>query len=54
MDLTMMEINNAKERDLDEWKTLFDKADSRFIYKGLRQPPGSKLGIIEAVWDNRS
>jgi hypothetical protein len=51
MDLTMMEIGNAKERDLDEWKQLFEQADERFVFKGPKMPPGSRLAILEATWD---
>jgi hypothetical protein len=52
MDLTMLEIGNAKERDLGEWKALFEKADSRFVFRGVEQPPGSSLSIIEVTWDD--
>lgn len=51
MDLTMLEIGNAKERDLAEWKSLFEQADSRFIFKGMKQPPGSRLAILETTWE---
>lgn len=51
MDLTMLEIGNAKERDLGEWKSLFAQADSRFSFQGVKQPEGSRLAIVEAVWD---
>lgn len=51
MDLTMLEIGNAKERDLGEWKILFEQADARFIFKGMEQPSGSRLAIIEAIWE---
>jgi hypothetical protein len=50
-DLTMLEIGNAKERDLEEWKALFAQADPRFTFKGLKQPEGSRLAILETVWD---
>lgn len=50
MDVTMLEIGNAKERDLDEWKALFEQADQRFEFKGMQQPPGSSLAILEATW----
>lgn len=33
MDLTMLEIGNAKERDLEEWQALFAQADLRFALK---------------------
>jgi trans-aconitate methyltransferase len=51
MDLTMLEIGNAKERDLGEWQALFAQADSKFVFKGLKQPEGSRLAILETVWD---
>ncbi|KAI4859218.1 putative O-methyltransferase [Hypoxylon rubiginosum] len=51
MDVTMLEIGNAKERDLDEWKALFEQADQRFVFKGMQQPPGSSLAILEATWE---
>lgn len=51
MDLTMLEIGNAKERDLDEWKALFQQADTRFVLKDVQQPPGSALSILEFIWE---
>lgn len=51
MDVTMLEIGNSKERDFDEWKSLFVQADQRFTFKGMTQPPGSNLSILEAAWE---
>ena len=51
MDLTMLEIGNAKERDIGEWQALFAQADSKFVFKGVKQPEGSRLAILETVWD---
>ncbi|KAL1604756.1 hypothetical protein SLS60_004296 [Paraconiothyrium brasiliense] len=51
MDLTMLEIANAKERDPEEWKGLFGEADRRFIFKGIKQFPASRLAIIETAWE---
>ncbi|KAI1098865.1 putative O-methyltransferase [Jackrogersella minutella] len=51
MDVTMLEIGNAKERDLGEWKSLFERADKRFVFKGIQQSPGSSLAILEATWE---
>ncbi|KAJ9367330.1 hypothetical protein DTO282F9_7368 [Paecilomyces variotii] len=51
MDITMLEIGNAKERDIDEWQSLFEQADPRFHFKGAKQPPGSILSILEATWE---
>jgi len=47
----MLEIGNAKERCLEEWKGLFEEADSRFVFKGMKQPPGSSLAILEMSWE---
>lgn len=46
----MLEIGNARERDVDEWETIFRQADERFIFKGARQPQGSALSILELEW----
>ena len=46
----MLEIGNAKERDIGEWGALFKQADERFIFQGARQPEGSRLSILEAEW----
>ena len=54
MDVTMLEIGNAKERDLDEWRSLFAHADTRFKFKGITQPEGSDLALIEAVWEEEN
>ncbi|KAI1411891.1 putative O-methyltransferase [Hypoxylon sp. FL1857] len=51
MDLTMLEIGNAKERDIGEWYSLFEQADSRFNFKGMALHPGSSLSILEAIWE---
>lgn len=51
MDVTMLEIGNARERNLDEWISLLGQADPRFIFKGKRQPPGSRLAILETTWE---
>ena len=50
MDLAMLEISNARECDLEEWKALFSQADARFVFKGVKQPAGSGLAIIETAW----
>jgi hypothetical protein len=50
MDVTMLELLNAKERDVDDWTALFAMADSRFKFLGATQPTGSRMSIMEAVW----
>jgi hypothetical protein len=51
MDLTMLELLNAKERDVDDWTELFAMADPRFKFLGATQPAGSRMSIMEAVWE---
>ncbi|KAH7091604.1 putative O-methyltransferase [Paraphoma chrysanthemicola] len=51
MDLTMLQIANAREREMGEWKELFGKADKRFRFVGARSLEGSKLTMLEVVWD---
>lgn len=50
MDLTMLELQNARERELQDWKDLFTLADERFKFVGVVMPPGSNLAIITAEW----
>lgn len=47
----MLELQNARERDLADWEALFAEADKRFVWKGGRQPRGSRLWILEWVWE---
>ena len=51
MDMLMLTLCNARERDRDDWKTLFKSADSRFYFVSAYIPEGSSLGIIEASWN---
>lgn len=50
-DLVMSSIQNARERELEDWKELFRKADSRFHFDRAISPPGSNHSLIVAVWD---
>lgn len=52
MDLTMMEMQNSKERELDDWAKLLEEADKRFDFTGGKQPKGSNLWILEAEWNS--
>jgi hypothetical protein len=49
---------NARDREAGEWPTLFEEADSRYKFIGVRDYPresgsnvGSRLATIEAVWE---
>ncbi|KAI9163946.1 Grayanic acid biosynthesis cluster O-methyltransferase [Paramyrothecium foliicola] len=49
-DLTMKEMQNSHERELEDWKKLFSMADSRFKFQDARQPAGSNLWIMVIEW----
>lgn len=51
MDFMMLALCNARERTLEEWTTLFAQADPRLNFRGVKQPPGSRLSILEVVWE---
>ncbi len=46
----MLAVFNSRERSLDDWKQLFQEADSRFEFVRVEEPRGSALAIIEARW----
>ena len=54
MDLNMLSILNARERDADDWRGFIAEADSRFEFQGVKRPHGSNLAIIEAIWNGRT
>lgn len=47
----MMVAMNAREREEADWKALFEKADPRYKYLGAKRPEGSRMWLIEAVWE---
>ncbi|KIW27721.1 uncharacterized protein PV07_07432 [Cladophialophora immunda] len=49
MDLEMLTNFNAKERDLDDWRSLFERADPRLKVAKVIKPPGSVNSILEVV-----
>jgi hypothetical protein len=52
-DLGMMVLLNGKRRiwrAQEGWKELFEKADERFVFEGVKVPPGCNLAIVEASW----
>ncbi|KAF2730279.1 sterigmatocystin 8-O-methyltransferase precursor [Polyplosphaeria fusca] len=50
-DLGMKGIQNAKERDPDDWSLLFRTADARFKLQEIQKPPQANLSIICAAWE---
>lgn len=49
-DLAMLASFNSKERDAEEWRALFEQADSRLKLERIVGSPGSILSVIEAKW----
>ncbi|WZH40774.1 O-methyltransferase-domain-containing protein [Fusarium acuminatum] len=45
-DLTMRQVFNAKERDIDDWEALLREADPRLVLKNVRQPEGSNMSLL--------
>ncbi|OAL70068.1 hypothetical protein A7D00_5597 [Trichophyton violaceum] len=54
MDLEMAFTFNSRERTLADWEALFKTADPGFVLKGVVNPPGSAMGILEFVWEGRN
>lgn len=50
MDIGMLQLLNAQQREMDEWPELFRRADARFHFLGARKPDGAVRWIIEAEW----
>jgi hypothetical protein len=52
LDISMKAIQNAKERDAEDWALLFRSADSRFRLHPITTPHGSNLSIVCATWED--
>jgi hypothetical protein len=50
LDLAMLGLFNAGDRSAEQWEALFQKADPRLKYQGIKYVPGSNMSFIEAVW----
>jgi hypothetical protein len=48
--MIMFSLFNSRERDADDWDHLFRSADTRYGQVKAWVPEGSRLGIVEAVW----
>ncbi|KAL8714646.1 MAG: hypothetical protein Q9220_001595 [cf. Caloplaca sp. 1 TL-2023] len=51
-DLSMMQVHNSKERELDEWVTLLKRADERLRLQNVSQPFSSTMAVLEIVRDD--
>lgn len=50
MEMLMLSLYNARERDRDAWADLFKQADNRYVVVDVQMPTGSDSGIVEARW----
>jgi hypothetical protein len=50
LDLFMQVTVNARERDPDDWRELFRRADGRFRFNGIWRPKNSRMWFVEAEW----
>ncbi|KAL7785870.1 S-adenosyl-L-methionine-dependent methyltransferase [Trichoderma ceciliae] len=50
MDVLMKTVCNSREREIDDWKSLFEQADGRFRWQGAWKTSG-KLWFIESTWE---
>lgn len=46
-DLTMKQVLNAREREVEDWSSLIHQVDSRLKIVAIRRPEGSQHSIIE-------
>ena len=51
-DLSMMQVHNSKERDLDEWVDLLKGADERLRLENVVQPFMSLMSVLEVIRDD--
>lgn len=49
-DLNMTMLFNAGDREMGDWERLFEMASPGFQFEGGRQPSGSGLWVLVAVW----
>lgn len=45
-------VFNARERTVEEWRSLLVEADPRFSLENAVQPKGSALSILDVVWND--
>jgi hypothetical protein len=50
MDLLQFVTINGREREVEDWKDLFKRADERFHFLQAWKPEKSHMWLIEAIW----
>ncbi|KAG2418567.1 hypothetical protein HFD88_001668 [Aspergillus terreus] len=54
VDVSMFSLCSAKERTLEEFRTLVESCDARFRFEGVCTPPGSGTSMLSWVFDSGS
>jgi len=49
-DLSLAASFNSRDRTVADWKALLHEADPAFVFKGVTEPKGAALGILEFVY----
>ncbi|KUJ07170.1 O-methyltransferase-like protein [Mollisia scopiformis] len=52
-DMLMMTLFNARERELEDWITLFTQADKRFKFVGVKKMEVGTMSVITVVWEDK-
>ena len=53
-DLGKLQLLNGKERDLRDWKLLFEQVRTKLVLKAITKPVGSTLSILEITLESTS
>ncbi|KND89922.1 Sterigmatocystin 8-O-methyltransferase [Tolypocladium ophioglossoides CBS 100239] len=51
MDMVMLTLLNAQEREEHEFRALFAAADERFVFKGVTRVDDCRMSVVEAEWE---
>lgn len=51
MDMIMLTLFDAREREENDWIELLQKADPQFRNIKIWTPEGVAMAIIEVIWD---
>ena len=49
-DMTMLEAFNSLERDEEDWRRLLATADQGLTLRGIQEPTGSALSLLDVVY----
>lgn len=49
MDMIMLSLFNSREREKEDWQSIFQRADTRFENVQVWVPEGVTLAIVEAT-----